>query len=379
MTVEKKLSLPFADPFKVNIQIRIHRTEEGGFVGYIQSDYSSEHPLIISLTETDVIDLSDELHNALEQVRISFESSQGALEREEALTLLADKGSYAFKKIFPSGPNRRLIEKALANCNILQITSNTFLIPWEVLYDRSLDQKVSVNGFWGMRYTITRSIPLLQREADFVSALIRAEQPRVGLLTCLELRHVRDNEIPQLRTLHDSGRINLSVLRKLTANNRSRELGTIKNFLQRRREILHLACHAFEDRKNPSQSRLRLEEEFDVTIENYTNHEFSLPHFPLVILNACRTATVDPSRTTNWASKFWGSGARGILATEFRVPDWFAAAFIEQLYERLLDKKDPKPLGQSLMETRHYFWEKERNVLGLAYALYSSPDIQFIS
>jgi hypothetical protein len=60
------------------------------------------------------------------------------------------------------------------------------------------------------------------------------------------------------------------------------------------------------------------------------------------------------------------------------VPDWFAAAFIEQLYERLLDKDGPKPLGQSLMETRRHFWNKERNVLGLAYALYSSPDIQFI-
>jgi hypothetical protein len=191
MTVEKKARLPFADPFKVQIQIRIQPTKEG-FAGYIKSEYSSEHPLIINLTHQDVNDLSSELHKALEEVRKSFDSGQGKLAREEALILLAEKGSYAFNQIFPSGPNRRLIEKALANCNVLQITSNSFLIPWEVLYDRSIDQRVDINGFWGMRYTITRSIPLGQREGDFLPALIRTEQPRVGLLTCLDLTHVRD-------------------------------------------------------------------------------------------------------------------------------------------------------------------------------------------
>ncbi|MEK6280349.1 MAG: hypothetical protein AABN95_08355 [Acidobacteriota bacterium] len=78
MTVEKKLRLPFSDPYKVDIQIRIQPATEG-FDAYVKSDYSSEHPLVINITKDDVRDLNDELHTALEQVRVSFDSSRFGL------------------------------------------------------------------------------------------------------------------------------------------------------------------------------------------------------------------------------------------------------------------------------------------------------------
>jgi hypothetical protein len=82
---------------------------------------------------------------------------------------------------------------------------------------------------------------------------------------------------------------------------------------------------------------------------------------------------MNPLYTSNWAALFWERGARGVLATEFRVPDWFAASFIEELYPRFLSGES---IGESLLAVRQHFWNQKRNPLGLAYALYSSPSIR---
>src|SRR5947209_13809310 len=68
-------------------------------------------------------------------------------------------------------------------------------------------------------------------------------------------------------------------------------------------------------------------------------------------------------------------GARGVLATDFQVPDWFGAAFSEVLYQHLLSGM---PIGETLLTTRRQFWTQQRNPLGLAYALYSPPSIKFV-
>lgn len=101
--------------------------------------------------------------------------------------------------------------------------------------------------------------------------------------------------------------------------------------------------------------------------------EYEVYKHPLVILNACRTGTMDPSIVSNWAHQFRKRGARGVVAIEFSVPDWFAAAFIRELYKYLFKGV---PLGESILKTRQHFWGKNGNPLGLAYALYSSPLIK---
>ena len=61
------------------------------------------------------------------------------------------------------------------------------------------------------------------------------------------------------------------------------------------------------------------------------------------------------------------------MATEARVLDEFAAKFSKKLYELLLmDKR----ISEVLLEARHYFWEKDHDPSGLAYALYASPNLK---
>jgi CHAT domain-containing protein len=378
MPIEKILRLPFDDNFSVDVQIRIKKSDNG-YKAYVQGGVGSENPFDINITPNDVVDLNSQLQEVLQKVHSYFDPDDPSIgEPDQALALLAQKGAYAFNKIFPRGQSRELISKALKHSRgrVVQITSNDFLIPWEIVYDLPITSRVNILGFWGMRHIIARSLAQSNRLGDFVTPLIKSQRPRVGMVTCHELSQVVSYEIPAFEEMDNDGIIDLSVLPILNTSQRNKELSAFKSFLRRDREIVHFACHAFE--KNPlDQSFLRVEETFDIRVEDFITLNFQVGNFPLVILNACRTGMMDPTRTSNWVSQFWARGARGVLATEFRVPDWFAARFAKQLYKHLLAKK-PKTLGHSLMLARYDFWNEGKNPLGLAYALYSSPNIQFI-
>lgn len=74
--------------------------------------------------------------------------------------------------------------------------------------------------------------------------------------------------------------------------------------------------------------------------------------------------------TSHFAGSFPGLGARGVVATECKVPDDFAAEFVEKLYEHLLNGE---PLGESLLASRRFFLTERGNPSGLLYSMYASP------
>ncbi len=378
MTVQQKLSLPFADPIAVDVQLRIHAAGTG-YDAYIQAGVSSRHPLEIGIAQGDIKDLNGELQAALQNLQSAFDAGHtDKKEQDQTLLTLSKMGRSAFNKIFRRGPARDLVRQALRKARTIQITSQEFLLPWEVLYDMPVSKRTDVQGFWGMRYNLSRFLPQHSRPGDFVSAAIHHKRPRIAMVTNKELHKVFLRELPAMRRLHKQKIIELDLLRALEPANSEDELETFGRFIGEDREIVHFACHAF-DREPSSQSLLQVDDAFNISIENFSTYEFKVTSFPLVILNACRTGTTDPTKTTNWASQFWDCGARGVLATEFRVSDDFAADFIGELYKRMIVKKRRQDLGASLLSTRHYFWNRYSNPLGLAYALYASPDIRFVS
>ena len=65
-----------------------------------------------------------------------------------------------------------------------------------------------------------------------------------------------------------------------------------------------------------------------------------------VMLNACRTGTMNPGTVFNWSSTFLQRGASGVLATEFRVLDDFAARFASYFYYFFLRGT---PVGEAVL------------------------------
>ncbi len=376
MSDEETSRLPFLESSPVHMQVRI-LSERSGFTAYMNTDWSNWQRFRIDLKLHDIEELNGELQYAIEEVSRHFtvdDPSNKIRFLPETLLQLAYKGSAAYKRIFAEGTPRKLISEALRMGAIIQFSSEDFFVPWELLYDGPPGAPVEFSHFWGMRHIVSRALIQEARSGSFVPPIIQVTRPQIGLIACSELEHVNKKEIPMLRNLHRVKKIRLSCLPAMDNNHHVKELVHLGKFLRRNIQIMHLACHAHE-MQPMSQSYLLISNHFPITIEDFRVQEFAIAHHPFVILNACLTGTISPLYTSNWAALFWERGARGVLATEFHVPDSFAAAFTEELYKHFLGGNS---IGEALLTTRRHFWEQQQNPLGLAYALYASPSIRIV-
>jgi len=355
-------------PIDINITIHLYN---GEYEATILSSGIAPQIFSIELTRDAVQEINSSLQQAIEEVSNSYE--EGDSLSSEALSQLATAGKNAFNRIFKEGKQLlyQVLELIRKETEItIEIASKDFFIPWELLYDGPLGKLVDISKFWGMKYVISRTIMQRHRPGAIVSPVIQSSRPKVGLIAGgeSELENIASIEIPMLQELAGQNQILLIRLRSLNADQHDEELENFGHFLSEEGiQIAHLACHT-RQRKTSSQPFLDIADDFSITMADFGAQEFETKENPLVILNACLTGITDTLSIKGWTSEFWRIGARGVLATEFRVPDWFAAAFIRELYKPLLSGR---PIGESLWATRYHFWHEKHNPLGLAYALYS--------
>jgi hypothetical protein len=370
--------LPLNDNFPVELQISI-RPYSSTYQAHVQVNDGKWHRFSIGLKSNDVVELNTELQNAVENLANVFDEDGhfDPADFNDALFNLAKKGAFAFERIFKDGPAQDLIKKALKPGSTIQITAEAedFILPWELIYPEPLSMPIDATNFWGMQHIISRAVVQDIRPADELSPVIRSLRPRVGLVTYNGLEHVVNHEIPTFQQLQQDKQIELKILDPLLGTQYTASIQSFGQFLQEDMQIFHGAFHILEG-KEPTQSYLLISDDFPITYEDFVAYKFAIAHSPFVILNACLSGTRCPHYTSSWASLLWERGARGVLATEFHVPDWFASAFIRELYKHLLKGN---PIGQSLLATRQHFWNTSHNPSGLGYALYSSPSIQFLS
>jgi hypothetical protein len=98
---------------------------------------------------------------------------------------------------------------------------------------------------------------------------------------------------------------------------------------------------------------------------------------PLIVVNACASAELSPLTYDGLAPYLLDLGARAVIGTECETPIFFGAAFGQALLEAVV--RDHTPVGEALRDTRRVFLERQRNPLGLLYALYGSPDLRATS
>lgn len=94
--------------------------------------------------------------------------------------------------------------------------------------------------------------------------------------------------------------------------------------------------------------------------------------FPLVFLNACGASKLDPNGVTSFPSLFLKIGNRGVIGTETRVPDLYAAAFSESFYLHLIRGNS---LGEAIYRARWDLLKRYKNPLGILYTVYANPDL----
>lgn len=366
----KTTAIPPLDISDIRVSITIHSSINTPYIAEIESDVEpASFP--IHLKPHDVKSLNTSLQKAIQQVAATFGTGAAY---ESALSELAKAGNYAFRQIFPDPSAQKFIHDALTAGSIIRIRSDDFLIPWELLYSKPTGAKDSIENYWGMNHVIWRVI-LPNKPHRHVPPVFRESRPRVGLIAFDQLPYVSKQEIPALQRLDSGKAIELMPLPTLVKAQRG-SLKQLARFLSQDLHILHVACHAYE--QDPiEESYLFVTRDFPISMIDVVVNNFELRNRPFVILNACLTGTMNPLYTSFWAERFWNMGARGVLATDFQIPDWFAADFSAALYQHLLAGES---IGESLLAMRRHFWNYggQHNLMGLAYALYASPSIQFL-
>ncbi|GAC1457788.1 MAG: hypothetical protein PVSMB2_13180 [Ktedonobacteraceae bacterium] len=367
MAFAQETALPPLDISSIRSSITIFSTSSE-YIAYVATEMGA-FPLTIPLKPHDVKNLNSLLQTAIQKVASSIGKDSTY---EETLAELIYWGKYAFQRLFPTPYAQDIIHDAVSRGSIVQIVSKDFFIPWEMIYDAPKGVQDDVENFWGMSRIISRLIIQEHRSGSHTSPILPSLRPRVGLITSDRLPFVQQQEVPALMKLHKNKNIQVKSLQELSTTQRMTALAKLQQFLGQELDILHFACHAYE--QDPiEKSYLFVTKDFAVSMSDFVVSQYELTHHPFVILNACLSGVVNPLYTSSWAEKLWEHGARGVLATDFQVPDWFGASFSEVLYKYLLSGLW---IGGTLVNARRYFWKEHHNPLGLAYALYSSPSIQ---
>jgi hypothetical protein len=78
-----------------------------------------------------------------------------------------------------------------------------------------------------------------------------------------------------------------------------------------------------------------------------------------------------PNGITSFPEMFlFNVGNRGVIGTETRIPDQFAAEFSEQFYLNLVRGAT---LGMAVFNARWTLLKRRNNPLGLLYSVYANP------
>ncbi len=363
---------PFANhDYPLDLTLRIVPNGAAYEVDIIAQGQCVRRP--IAMSEHDLRALNREMQHQVEALALDVAMGTTALRAAMRLGPLAELGNYAFRKVFGGGGTADVMRKVLGRTSSLQVVSEDFFLPWELLYP-DLEPPLSYDGFLGLNRVVGRAVLRPTRHEDFLEPAIPCgDQPRLGLLTYGGLPGVLAREVPFFDQLAREGRIILCRLQALDAGRKPDEIKHFCHFWKEPLAVAHLACEAIYDEAFHPRSHLLLSDEFPVSLQDMEIYDLVIDSHPLVILNGCRTGRCHPLSTSHFAGAFLQCGARGVVATECHVPDDFAADFAERLYCHLLDGR---PLGESLLAARQFFLTEHGDPSGLLYSMYASPEIR---
>jgi hypothetical protein len=366
--------------YRPDIQLRIWPAEERYRADVIDEFRCSQ--IRIDVTSGDVVRLATLMAQKIQEVSNNVDDLKfSPKQSREALEALAKTGHEVFVEVFGEYENdmRNLIETSRRADRplILQITSEGFAIPWELMYPDSLDLPLSFKKFWGFDHVVSRIVALSSRPAAFVANEIRyAARPRVGLLANLTLQSVASDELPYFEQLSKRTVVKLDTLERLDPKLHAEGMRTFKAFLGQPLDITHFACHGSRNSQDDRLQQIVLSDEFAITLGDMLAYDIALGSHPLVVMNGCETGNVNPQYAFHFAAYFMKKGARGLVGTECEVPDEFATRFAQSLYSKLLKGR---PLGEAVLRTRHDFLKRRRNPLGLIYCSYAPPSIRLVA
>ena len=228
---------------------------------------------------------------------------------------------------------------------------------------------VCPSGFWGFRHEIGVPVslaPMGSGATETVTVIPGAENPSFVVGVTTDPTFVRlVGHLDELHALHvpvtwDIGRTRGEILTKMQ--------GTSPH-------IVYFLCHGAESNGLPALVVGDPAHPQGITPDNLEAYGIAWRDTrPLVILNGCQTAALDPTKPLNFVEAFTREAfASGVVGTEISVFEELACDFAEQLLRRFITYDIP--LGRAVREARLTLL-KGGNPLGLVYIPFGSVGLR---
>lgn len=372
------------------------RPQDQGY--WLMAIGATQDDMRLRLSEQELALAGDRVKRALLQVIKSVDENRERVfqtqieipppSADKALKVLATAGADLFQSIFEhdgADDKLRRLGQWLRDESVKQgqrltveIAADKAPIPWSLLYlgDASDGAELDWNHFLGASHIV---------EQTPRSEFSRAPEPRIAsdprLAVSLNLNPTIDGQFSfTLVAEHDERWAeiadqspNLSLVRRTTRQDVVSALLAPETDDQ----ILYFYCHARSSGPNgdPLDAGIDMGHPDIVTIADLRRNDHSatqLAGHPLVFINACESADLDPRFYTGLVPYFLGKGARGVIGTECKIPARFAISFAEEFFNQFLGGRTA---GEAMIAARRHFLSK-RNPLGLAYAMHCDDKTQ---
>ncbi len=360
--------------------------EEGDrFSAIVGRDQSLE---TLHVGREEVIRLNASLNKAAEALVLDLQAGGVTRDALSALLTRADRGlasrGHAVLNVIFGDFLDRMPPSDDDALPVLEIRSDSFLLPWELMYDQSPGELEGaglgavVKPFWGFNKVIARQSFRNKPRPGLRRRVIR-RPPTIGLVVNEDLKFARA-ERQWLRELRDQGSI---VLREFELQDGWSDYQFIKamgGFLGAGDvDIFHFACHGNVDVEDSLASCLTIGPRYHYLISYFDMTPRVSMHEPLVFLNACSTGVRFPSHTFDFVRKFWERGAGNVVAIESAVKSRVAESFARNFYSELLSGS---PLGKSVGVARRRTIMQGADVadiVALFYSLYADPGFRILN
>ncbi|HEY0173813.1 MAG TPA: CHAT domain-containing protein, partial [Pyrinomonadaceae bacterium] len=321
---------------------------------------------------------------------------------------LAEMGRHFYTQLFPQpprgeAPDGRLVGFGLEAGQVIQVAPLTAQVsaPWELLYERRLEsfdrqattlcptfrehgpepedcpayaagdaRMVCPHGFWGYRYIVEQLPCFVDPQSpppDFsLPAEVCNDVPLrfQGIIsdgfTNLE-GHLR-----QLQVLGGGGRVKLALL------NSKDEARALLSRRTPEADVLYFYTHGgFDEQAGYAFLSVGTGERIayiDLEAWGVRLDE----RRPLVVLNACESASYTPERFENLIHFFYSHGAAGVVGTQCEVRELLANEFSLRFFESFVNNV---PAGEALFAARRGLLYESNDPRGLAYSLFAAAEV----
>ncbi len=219
------------------------------------------------------------------------------------------------------------------------------------------------SGFWGFRHFLGTPVSVggAEDQIDVTTRIVVNGKTEIVTGVATNLDQVNDH-MKKLQSLSTNIGWHYSENR----------LGIIDLLKKTKPHIIYFYCHGILSESETLFLQVGNSDEYiDGSILRAENIKWNNPR-PLVFINGCRTAALDPDNAINLVQDFIGSGGAGVIGTEITIFESLACSFAEEFLRLFLFKK--LSLGASVRNARLKLL-KEGNPLGLLYTPFVIPSL----